>query len=100
MIACAALDGASPEWKAGFGSTVITPRSSIWLARESASEGVTQDIHAKALALQDRAGQRFVLVTTDLLGLTAEVSGAVAARVQKKAGTGSCSTRLTHTAGP
>ena len=47
-----------------------------------------QDIYAKALALQDRKGERFVLVTTDLLGLTATVSENVAGRARKKYGLG------------
>ncbi len=87
---CLILDGATPEWKAGVASTIITPQKSIWMAgysaRKSASEGTLQDIYAKALALQDRTGKRFVLVTTDLLGLTADVANRIAARVQKKYG--------------
>jgi hypothetical protein len=47
-----------------------------------------QDIYAKALALQDRKGERLVLVTTDLLGLTATVSENVAERARRKYGLG------------
>ena len=47
-----------------------------------------QDIYAKALAFRDRRGERFVLVTTDLLGLTAKVSENVAERARKKYGLG------------
>jgi hypothetical protein len=89
---CLGLEGAAPEWKAGVATTVITPSKSIWMAgysaRKRASEGVMQDIYAKALALQDRKGERFVLVTTDLLGLTAKVSENVAERARKKYGLG------------
>src|SRR5450432_4314295 len=92
LVLSALLEGAPPEWKAGVASTVITPLKPIWMAGYSArkhpSEGVIQDIQAKALALQDRTGARFVLVTTDLLGLTANVSGAVVERVRKKYGLG------------
>jgi len=59
-----------------------------YAARTRPSEGAAQDIYAKALALQDRSGQRLVLVTTDLLGLTVDVSAAVATRVEKKYGLG------------
>ncbi len=92
VVLCAGLQGASPDWKAGVASVVITPQKSIWMAGYSArkrpSEGVLQDLYAKALALHERKGERFVLVTTDLLGLTAAVSENVAERVSKKYGLG------------
>src|SRR5579859_4919531 len=92
LVLCAGLQGAAPDWKAGVASVVITPRKSIWMAGYSArkrpSEGALQDLYAKALALQDRKGERFVLVTTDLLGLTATVSENVAERARKKYGLG------------
>jgi neutral ceramidase len=81
---------AQSHWKAGAASVVITPRESIWLAgyglRTKPSEGVLQDIHAKALALEDETGARTVLVTADLLGFIKEVSDPIAERVLKKYG--------------
>jgi neutral ceramidase len=92
LVLCAGLDGASLDWKAGVAAVVITPDKPIWMAgyaaRKRPSEGAMQDLYAKALALQDRKGQRFVLVTTDLLGLTATVSENVAQRARKKYGLG------------
>src|SRR5205823_27283 len=77
---------AAPDWKAGLSATVITPEHSIWMAgyaaRKHPSEGTLQDIYAKALALQDSSGKRVVLVTTDLLGITAPVAAAVAEKVR------------------
>ena len=75
-------------WKAGLAEVVITPHKSLWMAgyasRTKPSEGVAEDLYAKALALEDPSGQRAVLVTTDLLGLPAVVSHNIAARVERK----------------
>jgi hypothetical protein len=84
------LTAASREWKAGTAATVITPAKSIWMAgyaaRTQASQGALQDIYAKALALEDRSGKRAVLVTTDLLGLTAQITDRVSERIAKEYG--------------
>jgi len=68
---------ANPErekWKAGIATTVITPAQSMWMsgyaARTKPSEGKVHDLHAKALALEDNQGSRFVIVTVDLLGVS------------------------------
>jgi hypothetical protein len=80
--------GARQEWKAGPARVIITPQKSLWMAgyasRQKASEGVIQDLYAKALALQDHSGKRVVLVTTDLVGLPAGVSHNIAERVEKQ----------------
>jgi neutral ceramidase len=81
---------AQAKWRAGAASVVITPKESIWLAgygmRTKPSDGVLQDIHAKALALEDETGARTILVTSDLLGFIKEVSDPIAERVLKKYG--------------
>jgi neutral ceramidase len=84
------LAQAAPEWKAGTAATAITPTKPIWMAgyaaRTQPSQGASQDIYAKALALEDRSGKRAVLITTDLLGLTAQVAGNVARRLEEQHG--------------
>jgi neutral ceramidase len=79
-----------PAWKAGAAAVSITPRESIWLAgygaRTKPSEGVLQDIHAKALALADSSGAVTVLVTTDLLGFSRAMADPVAQRVAQRYG--------------
>ena len=81
---------AAPSWKAGVATTVITPTKSLWMtgfgARTNASAGTLLELNAKALALEDTAGQRAVLVTTDLLGFPATVARNIAARVEKQHG--------------
>lgn len=83
-----AQTGAQTGWKAGVARVNITPKEPIWLAgygaRTKPSEGVLQDIYVKSLALEDSTGARTVLVTSDLLGFTREMSETVADRVKQK----------------
>lgn len=44
------------------------------------------DIYAKALAIQDSGGQRALLITTDLIGITAEVGDPVCERIREQTG--------------
>ena len=78
---------AHTPWKAGVAQVVITPQKPLWMAgyanRTKPSEGVIQDLYAKALALEDHRGKRAVLVTSDLLGFPADVSHPIAERVEK-----------------
>src|SRR5580692_4721101 len=59
-------------WKAGAASVVITPQENLWMAgysaRKKPADGKAQDLFAKALALEDEAGQRLVIVTMDFIG--------------------------------
>lgn len=64
---------AQTAWKVGVATAKITPEKSMWMAgyaaRKTPSEGVAQDLFAKAMAIQDEQGQRLVIVTTDLIGI-------------------------------
>jgi hypothetical protein len=77
-------------WKAGLAKVAITPQKSLWMAgfgaRKKPSEGVLQELYAKALALQDQSGQRGVLLTSDFVGFPAEVAKSIAEQVQAKYG--------------
>jgi len=87
-IACLSGHSAEPEWKAGFANVKITPQKPVPMAgyasRTKPFEKVEQDIYAKALALEDRQGNRAVLVTTDLIGLSRAVAEPVCQRIQDK----------------
>ena len=76
--------GAGLPWKAGVAKVKMTPKVSLWMAgyasRNRPSEGVYQDLFVRALALQDPAGRRAVLVTTDMLGFPAALSRRIAGR--------------------
>lgn len=78
------------DWKAGVAKVAITPAGPIWMAgygaRNKPSEGVRQDLYAKALALQDETGKNTVLVTLDLVGIKRELSDQIAERCRKQFG--------------
>jgi hypothetical protein len=79
---------ATPEWRAGLATADITPDRSLWMAgfaaRTQPSQGVALPLHAKALALRSGDQRTAVLVTTDLLGVTARMTDRVAALVQRR----------------
>jgi Neutral/alkaline non-lysosomal ceramidase, N-terminal len=81
---------AEPAWTAGVATIDITPESSLWMAgfarRTQPSQGVAMPLHAKALALKCAGDPAVVLVTVDLLGLTAPMTNRVAALVQRRHG--------------
>jgi neutral ceramidase len=83
--ACAAP--AQGTWKAGLATVVTTPEYSMWMAgyaaRNKPSEGKVHDLNAKALALEDTAGTRFVIVTVDIIGFPRDFLDAV----EKEVGT-------------
>ena len=74
-------------WKAGTSSVVVTPEKMLWMAgyagRNKPAEGKVQDLFAKALALEDEAGGRFVFVTMDLIGVPQVIRHNVADRALK-----------------
>lgn len=74
-------------WKAGVATVCVTPEKFIWMAgyaaRKKPAEGKVQDLFAKALALEDESGGRFVFVTMDLIGVPQSLRHAVADRAEK-----------------
>jgi hypothetical protein len=92
-VACltAIVNGQNPaSWKAGAAAVDITPDGPVWMAgygsRTKPSEGVAQRIHAKALAIDDNANGRTVIVTLDLIGVPRELRDGVERRVHKQYG--------------
>jgi neutral ceramidase len=75
-------------WRAGVASIDITPRVSMWMAgfaaRKRPSQGIALPLHAKALALEDARGRLAVLVTLDLLGVTADMTARIAAAAARR----------------
>lgn len=73
-------------WKVGTASVVITPEKSMWMAgyaaRDKPSEGMVHDLHAKAIAFEDKEGTRLVIVTLDLISITRDLRN----HVEKVAG--------------
>jgi len=76
------------DFQAGVARVKITPPQPFWMsgyaARTHPSDGIYQDLWAKALALRDDDGHQAVLVTTDLIGLPRAISDEVADRVRTR----------------
>jgi hypothetical protein len=83
------MDG-DMTWRAGTALAVITPSESMWLAgyavRTRPSSGKLSDLYAKALAIGDESGGRFVLITMDLIAISRDIASAVAEHVVRKHG--------------
>lgn len=94
---CAA-DGAG--WKAGVAKARITPAQPMWLAgyggRDRPAEGTLHDVWVKVLALEDAAGKRVVLLTSDLCGIPKWMDDSVCAAVHRKHGLDRSQVRLTY----
>ena len=92
MLAAAGGLGATepPGWQAGVATVDITPAPGIWMAgfaaRTCPAEGVALPLQAKALALEDAAGRRAVVLTMDLLGVTAAMTDRIAEAVRARHG--------------
>jgi neutral ceramidase len=87
-LVAAEADPAALAWKAGAASVVITPQQPMYMAgyaaRKEMAEGTEQELFAKALVIEDFQGQRAVIVTMDLIGVSEELRAAVAGPVAEK----------------
>ncbi len=91
ILATGNVSGAAePAWRAGVARTRITPEGPYWMggyaSRKKPSEGTLQELHAKAIAIDDAEGSRIVIVTTDLLVIPKDFAEVVSGRVAKKYG--------------
>jgi neutral ceramidase len=75
----------SSPWKAGVATATITPAEPMWLAgwaaRREPASGKSMDLFVKALALQDAAGRRAVILTADLIAIPRELASRVQSRL-------------------
>lgn len=82
----AAENDSKPEWRGAATSVVITPDEPMWMsgyaARTKPSEGKVHDLYAKLLILEDTRGQKVVIITTDLIGITRALRDPIAARLE------------------
>src|SRR6516162_5655584 len=87
---CGTLRAAEPEWKVGLAQAKITPEKPVFLSgyasRKQPFEKVESDLFVKALVLEDNAGQRAVLVTSDLIGFHAAIAEPICKRIREKTG--------------
>ena len=80
---------AQSSMQVGIAKINITPPSPAFMSgyanRDKPSEGVLHDLWAKALVLSSQ-DEKMIIVTTDLLGLSHQVSAEVAEKIQEKFG--------------
>ena len=79
------------QWRVGCARVSISPERPIVLLgygdRKGVFDSVEQEIYAKAIALEDEAGHRAVIVTADLVGFQAAVvTDTVSARIMQETG--------------
>lgn len=64
--------GAEGTWRVGTARVVITPEQPLWMAgyasRDKPASEKFSDLWVRACALEDRAGERVVLISLDLIG--------------------------------
>jgi len=82
--------GLSAEFRAGAAKAKITPEELGWLGgyghRNRPAEGVAADLWTRALALEDKAGHRCVLVSTDIHIFSREQHREIVEIVRKRHG--------------
>ena len=78
------------DFKVGLASRVITPELPFWMtgygSRTRPADKVLHDLWAKAMVIEENPSSRIVIVTTDILGLSRQVTEAVTNRVNQKYG--------------
>jgi hypothetical protein len=78
----------SASYHVGLARIDITPRHPVRLNgfgfRRAESEGVTQRIWAKAMAIDDGGKGPVLLITVDILGIPADIFDEIARRLEKR----------------
>ena len=78
------------DWKVGLARVKITPEQPVFMAgyasRDRPFASVHDELFAKALVLVDGRGTRAALVTTDLIGLSAEIADPIRQRIAEQTG--------------
>ena len=77
-------------WKVGLAEVKVTPQMPVVMSgyggRTKPFEKVAAELYVKAMVLEDSAGKRGVIVTSDLLGFPADVAQVICERIGKKTG--------------
>jgi hypothetical protein len=78
------------DFRVGTSSIAITPNEPMWLAgfavRKEPSKGKVNDLFAKAMAIEDSAGHRIVIVSVELIAVSRYVADRVWAAARKRHG--------------
>jgi len=78
------------DWQVGLSERKMTPEEPMPMAgyaqRPELSEGVNSDLMLKAIAFEDRAGARAVLITAEMLGFVEDEAGEICERIGAQTG--------------
>jgi neutral ceramidase len=98
VVSCLVLSAAlfnaaaADDWKVGIATVKITPAQPLQMAgyasRTRPFERVNDDLYAKALAFEDSAGHRAVIIATDLIGFSAAIAEPICRQINEKTGLG------------
>ena len=84
------LLAAEATWKAGTARAVITPKKLLWMAgygsRTAPAEGKQHDLMIRVLTLEDAAGRRGVVLSSDTLGIPQSMYNDVCALLKSRYG--------------
>lgn len=90
LLLVGGLSAAEPTWKAGVAKAVITPTKPLWMAgyggRTAPAEGKHHDLWIRVLALEDAAGRKGVILSSDTLGIPRGIYTAVCAELKSRQG--------------
>jgi hypothetical protein len=90
FLTAARLPAEDGAWQVGMARVKIMPPQPVFMAgyasRDRPFASVHDDLYAKALIIADEQGSRGALVTTDLIGLTAEIADPIRRRIEEKTG--------------
>ena len=82
------VESTEPQWRIGLASVRVTPEEPLPMCGYSPnlSEGVLDDLYAKAMAVEDADGSVAVLVTADLLFFRAPLAEVIARKIMDETG--------------
>src|SRR6516225_999716 len=88
LLAASTASAGETLWKVGLAQVKVTPQMPVVLSgysgRTKPFEKVAADLYVKVMVLEDSAGNRGVIVTSDLLGFPAAVAEPICERIAKK----------------
>lgn len=88
VLLCVSMAGAAETWQAGTAKAVITPEKPLWMAgygnRDRPAEGKVHDLWIRVLALEDAAGHRAIVLSSDTLGISRSIYDNTCAALQDK----------------
>jgi hypothetical protein len=88
LFAACGVCAAEAEWRIGLARVKITPEEPIAMSGygQRVSDGTLDELYAKAVALEDRQGQRALLVTADLLFFRAPFAAVLCGKIEEQTG--------------